>query len=132
LSFPANPPSVPHRTIYYSIAIIVHTLSVCNQRNHRRLCKLSSKYTRLSSFLPHSFDVNIFYRRMLVDIFECDDISTVAPQWNKHFYFSEWNTGFYFTWKSQYFTSIYVINVIYITGPMISLMFNIRKMINKV
>ena len=33
------------------------------------------------------------------DIFGCDDVDTVKPQWN---------TGFYFTWKSQYFTGIYV------------------------
>ena len=30
-------------------------------------------------------------------------------QWIKHIYFTGWNTNLFFTWKSWYFTGIYVI-----------------------
>ena len=48
---------------------------------------------------------NSFFSFFLVqrsnNIFYCDVI-----RWFKHLYFTEWSTGFYLTWKSQYFTSI--------------------------
>ena len=37
---------------------------------------------------------------MLSDIFDCEYVDTVTFL----FYFTRWNTGFYFIWKSQYIT----------------------------
>jgi hypothetical protein len=71
-------------------------------------------YCCLVTFILHRFYTNkmlnkntFFYCQMLNDIF--DGNLGYATSWC--FYFSEWNTGFYFTWKSQYFTGINVIKI---------------------
>ena len=53
----------------------------------------------------------VFNWRRLDDMFDCD-VGTPTSRWIMHFYFTEWNTSIYFTWKPQYSAYIYIINII--------------------
>ena len=51
----------------------------------------------------------VLHHQTFLYVFGCDDNCTVTSRRKKRFCITQRNTCFYFTWRSQYFTSIYII-----------------------